>query len=225
MKKRICAALLTLAVLAGTLPAARAEGETEPFSDIRGDEWYAQGALYCQAHGILAGGGKRVSLFTPWQELSRAQLATILWRMAGEPRNGLSMQYGDVPEDVWYTEAVRWTLGAGIMDGYTYVSFGPDDPVTREQFAAMLWKLACYQDGPLPEAAEDALDAYGDRAAVDGDAVEAMRWVCATGIVTGQEDRYGNVWLNPRGVVSRAAAATILMRFCLDLGMFDTEIY
>jgi len=218
MRGRIRAALLALALCVQLVPCARAADVLAEYSDLDKNAWYAPGVRYCLERGLMTGYGSRVRYFSPWQQFTRAQLATILWRMEGEPKIGLTMQYTDVPEDMWYTEAVRWIVGVEVMSGYTVLSFGPEDPITREQFAAILWRYAKYRDGDIQTPDSAAYDSYGDRGAVSDYAEDAMRWACALGIITGQKDRFGNVWLIPQGNCSRAVAATILMRFCLDMG-------
>lgn len=221
MRRRILSVLFAAALLLGTLPARAAGGDIlEEYSDLDRGAWYAPGIRYCLSHGLMNGYGKRVKIFAAERTVSRAQMVTILWRMEGSPVLGLTMQYADVPDGAWYAEAVRWATSAGVMSGYSYLAFGPDDPVTREQLATTLWRYAKYRDG-LSAARGAPLDAYADRGAVDDYALEAMRWACGTGIISGQTDRRGNVLLAPKERSTRAAAATILMRFCLDMAIYE----
>ncbi len=221
MKKRIWSLVLTLALCVAASPAALAAPSLESFSDLNPNSWYAPGVRYCLRNGLMTGYGDREQSFRPGEPMTRAQLATILWRMEGEPVTGLVMQYTDVPESKWCAEAVRWALAADVMTGYTVLTFAPNDPVTREQFAAILWRYAQYRGALAVPPAEAGYERYADWSDVSDYAVTAMRWACAMGIISGQQDRDGTLRLLPRGESSRAVAATILMRFCLDMGIYE----
>lgn len=222
MRRRLCAVLLALALCVSALPGhARAEEALEDFTDLDRTAWYAQGVRFCLKNGLMGGYGYRTRVFYPNGPITRAQFVTILWRMAGEPKAGLAMQYLDVPDDAWYAEAARWALAENIMGGYNAAVFAPDDPVTREQVALLLWRFTGYCNGEVPSLTDPEYECYGDRDEVSGDAAEAMQWACALGIVAGYLDRYGNLWLMPWANISRAAVATVLMRYCLDMGMYE----
>ena len=116
MKRRLCAALLALALCVCAPPLdARAKDSLESFADLERTAWYAPGVRFCLKNGLMNGYGNRIRLFAPDTPMTRAQFVTILWRMAGEPRTGLSMQYRDVPDDTWYTEAARWALAVDLL--------------------------------------------------------------------------------------------------------------
>lgn len=220
MRKRIWAAFLAIVLCAAALPRQAAAADIlEEYSDLDRSAWYAQGVRYCLAHGLMNGYGKRVRIFAAEQTVTRAQLVTILWRMEGAPELGLSMQYADVPDGAWYAEAVRWATSAGVMSGYTYVAFGPDDPVTREQLAMALWHYAQYLNGYVSSFDVQRLESYRDCAEVDEYALDAMLWADGMGIMTGVRAKDGGEDLLPDAVATRSATATILMRFCLDMGL------
>ena len=222
MKRKRLGALLAALVCALALAApARAAEPLESFADLDAGAWYAPGVRFCLKHELMAGYGNRIRIFAPNVAMTRAQLVTILWRMEGKPETGLTMQYTDVAEDIWYAPAARWATAEGLMTGYTVLQFAPDDPVTREQFAAILWRYARYRGGALPQLDDPAYERYGDRDEVSEYAEEAMRWACGMGIVTGMGSEAKGYWLMPWGNTSRAAAATMLMRFCLDLGIYE----
>lgn len=218
--KRIGALLLVLALCVSAAPRAYAADSLESFVDLDRRAWYAMGVRFCLKKELMTGYGKLIRIFDPDKPMTRAQLVTILWRMAGEPKTGLAMQYSDVPEGQWYTDAVRWALAEGVMSGYTIVTFAPDDSVTREETAVLLWNYAKRLNGSVPKVTDAGYENFGDRDEVSADAREAMEWACALGIITGYRNRYG-VWLRPQGDSSRAAVATMLMRFCLDLGIYE----
>lgn len=221
-QKRIIALLLALVLSAGAAPCALAAESLESYADLDRSAWYAPGIRYCLKHDLMNGYGQRIKLFGPDAAMTRAQFATILWRMDGEPKAGLAMQYTDVPEGIWYEEAARWALASDVMGGYTVLTFAPDDSITREQIAAILWRYAKYRaGGELPTVTDPSYEQYGDRNEVSDYAAEAMEWACALGIVAGMQDKRGDVWLMPWGKSSRAVVATMLMRFCIDFGVYD----
>lgn len=221
-QKRILALLLALALSAGTAPCALAAESLADYVDLDRGAWYMPGVRYCLNHELMSGYRNFGMHFEPNMPMTRAQFATILWRMEGEPKAGLAMQYADVAEDIWYAEAVRWALASDIMGGYSVRTFAPDDPVTREQIAAILYRYAQYRSGgALPSISDPGYAQYGDRNEVSDYAAEGMEWACAMGIVMGLQDKHGNAWLMPWGNSSRAAVATMLMRFCLDMGIYE----
>ncbi len=141
--------------------------------------------------------------FGPNDDTSRAMLAMILWRIEEKPVVNYAMQYEDVSQGTWYAEAVRWATSEKVVTGYGNGCFGPDDPITREQLAVMLWR---YAGSP---ASSYGLDSFSDAAQISGWALEAMRWANENGIVNG----YGDGTLNPAGNATRAEAAQMLKRF------------
>ena len=221
LHKRILAAALALALSAGMAPCAFAEDYSlESYSDLNRNAWYVQGVRYCLEKGLMVGYGNVVKLFEPEEAMTRAQLVTILWRMEGEPVIGLTMQYTDVPEGIWYEEAARWALSADVMGGTTLLTFAPDTEITREQLAAILWRYAQYLNGGfLPVVSDASYWDFKDSGKVSDYAAEAMEWAYGLGIITGQRDESGADVLVPWGKSSRAVTATILMRFCLDMGI------
>ncbi len=221
MGKRIGSALLAALLCVSALAApARAAEPLESYVDLNGDAWYAPGVRFCLKNGLMEGYGNRIKRFAPDAPMTRAQLAVALWRIEGKPETGLAMQFTDVAEDIWYAQAVRWALAEDIMAGYTARTFAPDDPVTREQTAAILWRYARCRNGTVPVLEDPEYETFGDRGEVSGYAEEAMRWACAMGIITGMGSEKKGYWLMPWGNSSRAAAATMLMRFCMDMGIY-----
>ena len=218
--KRIGALLLALVLCASAAPRARAAESLENFADLDRNAWYAPGVRFCLKNGLMNGFGNRIRIFEPDTPMTRAQFVTILWRIAGEPKVGLAMQYNDVPEGQWYTEAVRWALAEDVMSGYTAATFAPEDPITREQIAVLLWRYTQWINGSVPKLTDANYGNYGDCDEVSAYAREAMEWACALGVVTGYRDHRGEVWLMPWGNSSRAVVATMLMRFCIDHGLY-----
>ena len=135
--------------------------------------------------------------------LSRAQLAQILFNKEGRPGVDYLLDFSDVGGRSWYAEAVRWAASQGIVSGYGNGTFGPNDPITREQLAVMLWRYS-----GSPAAASKELD-FNDESQISGYALEAMRWAVENGILNG----YGDGRLGPKGQATRAQAAQILKNF------------
>lgn len=180
-----------------------------PFADVARGGWYYEAVAYVYEKDLMSGTDE--THFTPDGTASRAMVATILWRMAGEPAAGEN-PFPDVPENTWYTDAVSWAAGAGIVTGYDAATFGPDNPVTREQFAAMLYRYAQSLGEGFTGSWSFRLD-FPDAAEVSEYAYEALCWMTMKNVIQGMED--GN--LHPQGTANRAQLATMLMRFCQTL--------
>lgn len=170
------------------------------FTDVPATHWAAGAVEFVSSQGLLQGTG--TSTFAPGQPMTRAMLVTALWREAGSPVVNYAMDFDDVDEDQWYTEAVRWAASEGIVAG-TGKGFSPDAALTRESLAAILFRYAGGQaDG-------GSLDSYADGAGVSAWAREAMNWAVAQGLITGKSGGR----LDPGGTASRAEVSAILMRY------------
>ena len=170
------------------------------FTDVPATHWAAGAVEFVTSQGLLPGTG--ASAFAPGQPMTRAMLVTALWREAGSPVVNYAMDFDDVDEDQWYTEAVRWAASEGIVTG-TGKGFSPDAALTRESLAAILFRYAGGQ------ADADQLDSYADGAGVSAWAREAMNWAVAQGLITGKSGGR----LDPGGTASRAEVSAILMRY------------
>ena len=180
-----------------------------PFEDVGTDAWYSDAVAYVYRNGLMS--GTSGSTFSPDAAITRAQLVTILWRMAGSPQvNGL-MDFDDVSQDAYYAEAVRWAASEGIAGGYGNGLFGSDDPITREQMAAILYRFAQHMGHDVSIGEDTNILSYTDAPDVSGYAVAALQWACGAGIIRGTGD--GST-LTPQGGATRAQAAVILTRFC-----------
>lgn len=178
-----------------------------PFSDVPGDVWYTDAVSYVCQHGLMA--GTTETTFGPDTTASRSMIATILWRMAGSPVVNYAMNFADVPQGQWYSEAVRWAASERIVGGYENGTFGTDDPITREQFAVMLYRFAQEQGYDVSIGEDTNILSYTDVADVAEYAVPAMQWACGAGVISGSGSA-----LVPQGQATRAQAAVILMAFC-----------
>ena len=140
-------------------------------------------------------------------------LVTMLWRQAGAPEAAEQLTFTDVLSGHWYTEAVRWAAEQGIVNGYNAQTFGPDDAVSREQFAVILWRYASKQGADVSSGVVDHLGQYLDTEQIAPWALDAMRWAVHTGLIRGVSDER----LSPRSGATRAQAATLLLRFAAQM--------
>ena len=201
------AAFLTALILCLGLPVTAFAAETDTgFSDVDAGDWYAEAAVYCRDNGLM--NGTTATTFSPNATMTRAQLCAVLYRMAGSPEMTGRDAFTDTPDGAWYEDAILWAVRNHIMSGYTASTFGPHDPITREQLVAILWR---YAGSPAAEAG--FLSRFADAASVSGYAADAMRWAVSTGLIGGM----GDGTLAPRGNATRAQVATILMRFVKNL--------
>ena len=218
MKKRVLSFLLAVCAtlfLTMTSCAAQEGSESEtvvptvstlsqelPFTDVPADAWYANEVQYCYEHGIFA--GTSGTTFSPNDILTRAMLVTTLYRAAGNPsleEENLGYPFSDVPGDSWYADGVYWARLEGVVGGYGNNTFGPDDPVTREQAVTILWRQA----GSPAASAGDFSD--GDHIA--DWAASATGWALGAGLLTGWADDT----FQPQAGLTRAEAAVLLARY------------
>lgn len=182
------------------------EQPAEPFTDVDETDWFYDEVVYVYANGLMDGvGGNR---FAPDTSTNRAMLATILYRLAGEPDVSGDLPFTDVETGTWYTDAVLWAAQNGIVNGVEEGIFAPMNTLTREQLVTMLYRYAEAEGYDVSAAAD--LSGYPDAGKVLSYAQKAMSWAVAEGIVAGMDDGT----LNPAGNATRAQIATILMRFC-----------
>lgn len=187
-----------------------AEGEeipaycpSETFTDLDTTRWYHAGTDFVIENGLMK--GISATEFAPDGTLTRAQLVTILYRLAGTPSvEGLANPFQDVAQDKWYTAAILWAADAGIVKGVTATEFAPDAATTREQIAAILYRYAGSE-----QVEEDFLSAYTDAGAVSHYAVDAMNWAVANGLIIGASE----TTLAPKHTATRAQIAAILLRY------------
>lgn len=180
--------------------------EPLPFIDVDEDAWYADAVRYVYEHDLMAGYGG--DLFGPNDELSRAQFCQIIYNMEDPPAVTGSSAFTDVADGAWYANVVTWAAENGIVVGYGGGLFGPEDNITREQFAAILYRYA--QAKGYGTTASFDLSAYGDVSDVSAWAISAMQWACGKDIIIGTSP----TTLAPQGTATRAQAATMLQRFC-----------
>ena len=180
-----------------------------PFTDVPEGAWYEDAAAYVYKHGLMA--GTSATTFAPDVTTSRAMIATILWRMAGSPVVNYAMNYTDVAQGQWCSEAIRWATSEGVVTGYGNGLFGTNDPITREQLATMLWRYAQTEGYDVSIGEDTNILSYTDVANLSEYAIPAMQWAVGAGIINGTGD--GST-LTPQGQATRAQAAVMLQRFC-----------
>ena len=176
-----------------------------PFPDVTEGDWFYDAVRYAYETGLMDGVGD--SLFAPNSDTTRAQLVTILYRLAGQPAPSGDSGFADVAAGTWYTDAVAWAAENGIVNGTTDTTFAPGNDITREQLVTVLYRYAESKGYDVSASAD--LTGYPDAGQVQDYAQPAMAWAVAEGIVEGVDGT-----LNPAGNASRAQIATILMRFC-----------
>ena len=174
------------------------------YVDAASRAWYHDGVHYCLANGLMDGTG--ANTFSPEGTTSRAMIATILWRLSGNPAAGGTPSFADVSAGSWYAQAVAWAAGAGIVTGYGDGTFAPDRAITREELAVMLYRFA--QSRGMVMTAPERLSGYPDSDSVSAYAANAMNWAVYWGIIDGKDGA-----LAPGAGATRAEAATMLMRF------------
>lgn len=176
-----------------------------PFTDVSSNEWYYDAVKYVYDNGMM--NGIDSTTFSPNNTTTRGMIVTILHRLEGEP-SAAAAGFTDVASGQWYTDAIAWAAANDIVNGYSETEFGPNDTITREQMAAILYRYASFKGYDVTATA--SLSDYTDAALISGYATAAMQWANAEGLITGVT----NTTLNPQGNATRAEVATILMRFC-----------
>lgn len=186
----------------------RSRNYTSNFTDVPRTEWYYEAVSYVATEGLM--NGVSTTQFNPNGTASRAQIVTILWRLAGEP-SALTGAFTDVPAGEYYSTAVAWASRQGIVTGVGNNRFEPNSNITREQLAVILYRYA--QDAGYTTSASANITGYYDYARVNSYARTAMSWAVGAGLITGTS----TTTLSPQDTATRAQVATILMRFCENI--------
>ncbi len=176
-----------------------------PFTDVAESAYYYDAVLALAEQGII--NGMTETTFCPDNQLTRAQVVTMLYRMAGAPETDAAAAFADVPEGAYYADALAWAVETGVTEGVSETEFAPDMDVTREQFVTFLYRFAALEGQADGKPAD--LSAFQDAALVADWAQEAMAWAVGQGIVEGvTEDT-----IVPQGTATRAQAVTMLYRY------------
>lgn len=177
-----------------------------PFSDVRIADWFYNDVKYVYEKGMMA--GTAADVFAPNATTTRAMIVTILYRLEGSPAVTGTNAFVDVPAGQWYTDAVNWAAANQIVKGTSATTFAPNDSITREQMAAILYRYAQYKGYDVTKKAD--LSEYSDNGQVSAYAKEALAWANAAKLINGVT----NTTLAPQGNATRAQVSAILHRFC-----------
>jgi hypothetical protein len=178
------------------------------FTDLDVNAWYHDGVHFCLENGIMQGFDD--GLFYPDLATTRAQIVTMLWNIEGKPVVDRELNFDDVADTDWFAAPIRWAVDKGIVEGHGDGTFAPNDPVTREQLAKIIFGYARFK-GVNTLAAVD-LNKYPDADRVSEWAVSYMQWAVGSGLITGSDEN-GVAYLLPQGNASRAQVATIVCRY------------
>ncbi len=198
--KRYTALLLILILSISLTVTVFAAVDDTGFSDVDSDVWYAEAIMYCREHNLMAGTGN--NQFAPESNLSRAQLAAVLYRMEGTPAVTGTDAFTDTPDGAWYSAAVLWASRQNLIGGYGGGIFGPDDPVSREQMTAILWR---YAGSP----ATISKNVFTDETDIANYAAAAVDWADNNHIVR----PFSDTAFAPKSNATRAQVADALMNF------------
>lgn len=180
-----------------------------PFRDVSLGDWYYDAVMYTVEHGLFS--GTSATTFSPDDDMSRAMLVTVLYRLAGKPPVTGTMPFTDVEEDTWYSAAVLWAAQTGVATGSTATTFAPNTPISREQFAVMLYRYSLYYG--YDTSGRASVDGFSDGGKVSGFAQDGVSWAVSIGLLQGSANQ-----LLPTGSASRSQVATMLQRYQLWLG-------
>lgn len=177
-----------------------------PFGDVKSGDWFCNDVKYVYEKGMMA--GTAADVFAPNATTTRAMIVTILYRLEGSPAVTGTSAFVDVPAGQWYTDAVNWAAANQIVKGTSATTFAPNDSITREQMAAILYRYAQYKGYDVTKKAD--LSGYSDNGQVSAYAKDALAWANAAKLINGVT----NTTLAPQGNATRAQVSAILHRFC-----------
>ena len=192
-------------------PEETEETENISFKDVKESDWFYKAVSYAVENGLMSGMSE--DIFAPNTPLTREMLAVVLYNVEGQPESAGVNPFIDVKADMWYTDAILWANENGIVAGYDNGAYGVGDFITREQFAAILYRYAQFKGYDVSIGADTNILSYADAFAISEYAYPAMQWACGAGIMGGMDDGT----LMPQGKATRAEAATMLMNFCKNV--------
>ena len=181
------------------------------FRDVRERDWYYNAVDFVYNNNLF--GGTAPNTFSPDVPMTRGMFVTVLYRLESEPEAGTGGQFSDVKDSsLYYYDAVTWANANGIVLGHSDGTFGPNDPVTREQMAAIIHRYAQYKQRDMSSPGS-TFDTFPDRGDVSGYAAPAMRWAVSQGIINGSDGR-----LLPQHTATRAQVAQIITNYAATIG-------
>lgn len=183
---------------------ASREKASAQFADVTAADWFYEDVDFVSKHGLMNGTGE--ARFSPLEHTTRGMIVTVLWRMEGAPVEGTNT-FQDVEPGAYYIDAVNWASAHQIVNGYSREAFAPNDVITREQIITILYRYAAYKDCDITETG--SLKTYADNGSISDFAVNAFRWGCGKGIVTGTSENT----LAPLDPVQRCQAAALIHRY------------
>jgi hypothetical protein len=197
-----------------SVAATNVTNQENAFSDVSTSDWFYSDVEYAYKNGLMNGTGRNT--FSPATTTTRGMIVTILWRLEGELIE-VGKTFMDVKNGLYYYDAVAWASNNQIISGYNETEFGPDDAVTREQLATLIYRYAAYKKYNL--AKKSTLDEYADKSQISDYAVSSIQWAHANGIITGTSSNT----LSPMDYAQRSQVATILKRFCTQFAGLNTN--
>ena len=202
LKKMLCGVCSAAMLLGAVTFSASA---AHPFTDVKGDQWYANFVDYAYNHGLMAGTGSKS--FSPNQTMTRGMLVTVIHAIAGKPAPTTGNHFSDVKANDYFAPAVTWCYENGIVAGTGAKTFSPNQKVTREQMVAIMMKFANHTGADVSKRAD--LSKYSDAGKIEGYAVDAFKWAVASGVISGSSD----TTLSPKAGAVRAECAVVLQRY------------
>ncbi|MBQ7793985.1 MAG: S-layer homology domain-containing protein [Clostridia bacterium] len=207
--------LADLTLYAGWEKTAVSEEEILPFTDVKSSAWYYNAVEYVYNNKLMQGMTK--TTFEPETTLTRAMFVTILHRAKGTPEAGEKSDFADVADGAWYKDAVDWALEEGIAVGYDEETFAPNDTITREQMASMLFRYVKKAGYDMSGSAD--LSEFTDKEKISDWALEAVKWAIDNGIINGMTADE----IAPQGIATRAQCAQILMQARKNLNLMGSD--
>lgn len=175
------------------------------FIDIKKGDWHYESVKYIYENNLMQGTGDR---FEPERKMTRAMLVTVLYRMANPEEKANNHNFADVPKGQWYSDAVAWAASNGIVRGISSTEFAPDNDISREQMALIIYRYAKMQGFDVTNTAD--ISSFTDTDDVSDFALDAIKWTNSVTLVNGTSE----TTLSPKATATRAQVAAILMRFC-----------
>lgn len=207
LRKHILPLILTIAMVLGLSPlSVMAVDASLPFKDVATTDWFYDGVKYAYENGLMVGTSN--TTFAPATTTTRAMVVTILYRLDGSPVVTTSGTFTDVAVNSWYTAPIEWAAANGIVSGYGNRLFGPNDTITREQMATIMYRYSGYKGYDVSR--QSNLSKFSDVAEISSWAETSMAWTNAEELITGTS----STTLSPKGDATRAQVAVILRRFC-----------
>ena len=211
VKKSDTVYTFTMPASAVTVGVSYAKADETPskttFNDVSANDWFASAVDYVTGKGMM--NGTADNTFSPKANTTRGMVVTVLYRLENQPSTSAA-SFTDVASGAYYANAVAWANANGIVSGYGSGKFGPNDKVTREQLAAILYRYAQYKKYDVSVGEDTNILSYNDAQSISSYAIPAIQWACGAGVVTGKSGSK----LDPKGNATRAEVAAMLMRFC-----------